>query len=290
MHTDGKAHMRLLDSWDGVENVHKLAMLSWDVGSLAWVKFTGSAGGGGGGAATIADGADVTQGAKGDAAWDGAAASASGVSIWKALWIKLEAIRAVLAGTVTVGGSISVSNFPGSQAVTGPLTDTQLRLTAVPVSGPLTDTQIRATPLPVSGPLTDTQLRATAVPVSGPATDAQIRAAPVPVSGPLTDTQLRATAVPVSGSVSVSNMIAAVETGLAKEATTAKDATLAQFDTDFKAAIGSATDRPAAYTELDRLYQLGLKIDKGTATMQQVVAALAKPVPVPSRPTLLHRM
>lgn len=43
---------------------------------------------------------------------------------------------------------------------------------AVPVSGPLTDTQLRATPVPVSGtvtasgPLTDTQLRASAVPVS----------------------------------------------------------------------------------------------------------------------------
>lgn len=43
---------------------------------------------------------------------------------------------------------------------------------AVPVSGPLTDTQLRATAVPVSGtvtatgPLTDTQLRATAVPIS----------------------------------------------------------------------------------------------------------------------------
>lgn len=37
--------------------------------------------------------------------------------------------------------------------------------------------------LPVSGPLTDTQLRASAVPVSGPLTDAQLRAAIVPVAG-----------------------------------------------------------------------------------------------------------
>jgi hypothetical protein len=50
--------------------------------------------------------------------------------------------------------------------------------TAVPVSGPLTDTQLRATVVPVGdgggsltvdGPLTDTQLRATAVPVSAAA-------------------------------------------------------------------------------------------------------------------------
>ena len=58
----------------------------------------------------------------------------------------------------------------------------------VPVSGPLTDTQLRATALPVTGtvtangPLTDTQLRATAVPVSGPITDTQLRAAPVDVN------------------------------------------------------------------------------------------------------------
>jgi hypothetical protein len=35
-----------------------------------------------------------------------------------------------------------------------------------PVSGPLTDTQLRATAVPVSGPLTDAQLRATAVTVA----------------------------------------------------------------------------------------------------------------------------
>lgn len=55
----------------------------------------------------------------------------------------------------------------GKTPVVGPLTDTELRATAVPVSGPLTDTQLRATAVPVSGPLTDTQLRATPVPISG---------------------------------------------------------------------------------------------------------------------------
>lgn len=72
----------------------------------------------------------------------------------------------------------------------------------VAVSGPLTDAELRNTPVPVSGGfLTDTQLRATAVPVSGPLTDTELRATAVPVSGPLTDVQLRATAVPVSGNV-----------------------------------------------------------------------------------------
>ena len=111
-------------------------------------------------------------------------------------------------------GDVEIKNDAGNPVpVSGPLTDTQLRATAVPVSGtvtatgPLTDTQLRATAVPVSGPLTDTQLRATAVPVSGtvaatgPLTDTELRATAVPVSGPLTDTQLRAAAVPVSGTV-----------------------------------------------------------------------------------------
>jgi hypothetical protein len=99
----------------------------------------------------------------------------------------------------------------GAVPVTGPLTDTQLRATAVPVSGtfwqttqpvsgPLTDTQLRATAVPISGtvtantgllqPLTNTELRASAVPVSG-----TFWQATQPVSGPLTNTELRATAV-----------------------------------------------------------------------------------------------
>jgi hypothetical protein len=76
---------------------------------------------------------------------------------------------------------VSIASVP-SHPVTGPLTNTELRATAVPVSGTVTaNTGLT--------PLTDTQLRATAVPVS---------LASVPshaVTGPLTDTQLRATAV-----------------------------------------------------------------------------------------------
>lgn len=54
--------------FDPVEQVQKVAALVWDVGSLEWVKMT-QPGGGSGGAVTIADGADVAQGAKADAAW-----------------------------------------------------------------------------------------------------------------------------------------------------------------------------------------------------------------------------
>src|SRR4051812_10572217 len=75
--------------------------------------------------------------------------------------------------TQPVSGAVSVSNFPASQPVTGPVTDVQLRASAVPVSGPVTDAQLRASAVPVSGPLTDTQLRASAVPV----TDSRLPAA-----------------------------------------------------------------------------------------------------------------
>jgi hypothetical protein len=133
------------------------------------------------------------------------------------------------SGTVVVGGAVDVSGsvvsvtgstvaIAGTVPVSGPLTDAQLRATAVPVSGtfwqatqpvsgPLTDTQLRATAVPVtgtvgvsgtvpvSGPLTDTQLRASAVPIAGTVGVSGT----VPVSGPLTDAQIRATALPVSG-------------------------------------------------------------------------------------------
>lgn len=96
---------------------------------------------------------------------------------------ELRATPVPVSGTVTVNepvtvdGTVGVSSVGGTVAVSGPLTDTQLRAAAVPVSGPLTDVQVRATPLPVSG----------TVGVSGT----------VAVTGPLTDTQLRATPVPV---------------------------------------------------------------------------------------------
>lgn len=159
---------------------------------------------GGGGAVTVADGADVTQGAVGDLA---SAPTINGL---------LKNIKAALVAPLTV---------------TGVLTDAQLRATAVPVSGAfyqatqpvslaasvaVTGTfwqatqPISGTVTAITGGLTDTQLRASPVPVSGTVTattggltDAQLRAAPVPVSGSvttggLTDTQLRAAPVPVT--------------------------------------------------------------------------------------------
>ena len=54
---------------------------------------------------------------------------------------------------------VTISNFPATQAVTGPLTDSQLRAADVKVS--LDGEQVS-----VSGPLTDSQLRSSDVKVS----------------------------------------------------------------------------------------------------------------------------
>ncbi len=92
-----------------------------------------------------------------------------------------------------ISGTVSVDNFPASQTVDGtvtantgltqPLTDTELRASAVNVSGTVTANT------GLSQPLTDTELRASAVPVDtglNPLTDAELRASAVPVSGSLT--------------------------------------------------------------------------------------------------------
>lgn len=101
---------------------------------------------------------------------------------------------------------ITVTNTPlpvdGSgvtQPVSGPLTDAELRATAVPVSIP--------TPVPVTdngGSLTvdGTVGVSGSVAVTGPLTDAELRATPVPVSTtPMTVGSASVTRVPVSTTV-----------------------------------------------------------------------------------------
>jgi hypothetical protein len=100
--------------------------------------------------------------------------------------------------TQNAPSSVSVSNFPATQPVSGPLTDIQLRATAVPVSGTITANVTFPATQPVSlataptTPVTGTFWQATQ-PISGTVT------ANTGLSQPLTDAQLRATAVPVSG-------------------------------------------------------------------------------------------
>lgn len=106
-HTDGKAHTRLVDSWDDLEGVTKVAMLSYDTGALEWVPFTGiGAGGGGAGDASAAN--QVLELAK--------------------LTLIDGKTPALVAGRVPTDGS------GVTQPVSGPLTDAQLRAAAVPGS------------------------------------------------------------------------------------------------------------------------------------------------------------
>ena len=75
---------------------------------------------------------------------------------------QLRALAVPVSGTFwqatqPVSGSVSVSNFPASQAVTGtffPATQPVSIAASVAVTGPLTDTQLRATAVPVSGTVT----------------------------------------------------------------------------------------------------------------------------------------
>lgn len=88
--------------FQGSENNIRFALnCDWDVGTLEWIKSTG---GSGGGPVTIADGADVAQGSRADAAW--------------------------VSGNGTVISLLKKIASPSG----GGLTDTELRASAVPVT------------------------------------------------------------------------------------------------------------------------------------------------------------
>lgn len=78
------------------------------------------------------------------------------------------------SGTWNIGSITTLPNVvvgSGTVVATGPLTDTELRATPIPVSGTLTasisDVTVSGGTVVATGPLTDTELRATPVPVSG---------------------------------------------------------------------------------------------------------------------------
>lgn len=83
---------------------------------------------------------------------------------------------------------VDSSALPAGASTSALQTTGNTSLAAIQTSAASIDSKL-TNPLPVSGPLTDTQLRATPVPVSGTVavsnpglTDTQLRAAPVPVS------------------------------------------------------------------------------------------------------------
>jgi hypothetical protein len=110
-----------------------------------------SGGGGGGGAMTVADGADVAQGTTTDA-------EATGNGTIVAI---LKRLRTLIAGglpaALAANGGLKVEGVAGgvAQPISGTVTATVSG--TVTTTGPLTDTQLRATAVPVSGTVAATQ-------------------------------------------------------------------------------------------------------------------------------------
>jgi hypothetical protein len=84
------------DDGDTSSELQRVRLEAWSSDDLQWVRVKansagelattgGGGGGGGGGAVTIADGADVAQGDRGDTAWDVAASDATVIAILKSL-------------------------------------------------------------------------------------------------------------------------------------------------------------------------------------------------------------
>lgn len=102
---------------------------------------------------------------------------------------------------VPVSGTVTANAGTGTMTV-GQATGTNLHVVvdsapSTAVTGPLTDAELRAVPVPVSGAVTATVSQAT-----GTNLHVVVDSAPsTAVTGPLTDAQLRAVAVPVSGTI-----------------------------------------------------------------------------------------
>ena len=107
----------------------------WDAGSMSWVAETQPSGGGGGGASTIADGADVAEGATTDAAIiTDTTGTLSGKLRGLVKWAFERMPASLGQKAMTASLPVVLASDQSAVSVTGPLTDTQLRASAVPVS------------------------------------------------------------------------------------------------------------------------------------------------------------
>jgi hypothetical protein len=205
-------------------------------------------------------------------------------------------------------------------AVTGPLTDAALRATPVPVSGAVTVSD-GSGPLTVDGTVAVSNFPGTQ-PVSGPLTDAQLRATKVPVAtsdgagnllestvnpGTLPGTERALIITPHSladffvkqgGAWAVDPDVGTVWDTSDRDPrllgrVKILDSSGVVVDPATSTSIGLPIASPAAYTVMDRLVQLGKKIDI-MAKAASTEATLKKLVPV-SKPvsssysTLMHR-
>jgi hypothetical protein len=147
-----------------------------------------------------------------------AANQATEIAALASILSAVDGIEALLAPPLSVTGTVAIA---GSVAVTGPLTDTQLRATPVPVSGTvstggLTNTELRASAVPVS--LTSTTITgtvavsATALPLPAGAATSALQGGGLPAAlgaGGGLKIDGSGTALPVSGTVSVTGVATA---------------------------------------------------------------------------------
>lgn len=211
-------------------NPQRGAIYLWVPGDLAYRVATPadfSGGGGGGGAVTVADGADVTQGAKADEAWDGAYATPSVVSILKSLGVTLadavatEATLAAVLARLIAAPATEARQATGNTSIASVDTKTPalgqaLAVASTPVV--LTALQLAALTPPAAitnyaaetgGNLASIKAKTDNIDVllssrTKPSDQQHViidSSASIAVTGPLTDTQLRAIPVPVSGTV-----------------------------------------------------------------------------------------
>ncbi len=205
-----------VDEDDGVNRSERIrARLEvWNPVSMLWERMTQPGGGGGGGAVTIADGADVVEGALADAAvTTDAAGTVSGKLRGLVKWayermpaslgqktmansfpvvVASDQSAIPVSGTVSVTEPVSVDDNGGSLTVDTP------QLPAALVGGRL-DSNNGAW-LGSTAPTVGQKTAANSLPVVL-ASDQSA----VPVTGPLTDTQLRTTPVPISGTVTITD-------------------------------------------------------------------------------------
>lgn len=299
----------------------------WNTSTLSWDKMTqpGGVGGGGGGPATIADGADVTQGALADAAVvTDVNGTLSGkirglvkilADVWDSVNHRLKvdgsAVTQPVSGTffqatqpvsaaalpLPAGASTSALQTTGNTSTSSidgkiPALGQALAAAAVPVV--LTAIQITTLtpPAAITGFATEatlaTRLAEATFTTRIPAVGQKAMAASVPVV--IASDQA---ALPVTGGADHSLLFASDKADVSGSSVVVSASALptgAATDANLTTLIGTLAATPAAYTVLDRLYQLGIKLDRqvaSEATLQKLLAVMSRAVP-PARSTLLH--
>jgi hypothetical protein len=199
-------------------------------------------------------------------------------------------------GGTAAGADVNVTNFPANPATSTLQTTGNSSLSSIDAKTPALGQALAAASSPVV--LTAAQLATLTPPaaITGYATEAGNLATIVARLDVAASTRLAeatfTTRFPVQGqaamAASVPVAIASNQSAVPISAASLPLPTGAATDAAFVAANGAAESRPAAYTVMDRLFQIGAKLDALNATEKQVLAALYKPVAAPVRPTLLH--